>query len=78
MLPLDKITHTLAGSTIAAALSPILPLPGVVVAVIVAAVGKELVDRVRGGTPDGADALITIAGGAAMLSWLSWLPKGLL
>lgn len=35
-----------------------------------AAVGKELWDAQGHGTPDRIDALVTVAGGAAMLVWL--------
>ena len=65
----DKITHTLAGAAIAAALLPWGIIPAVL-AVVVAAVGKELWDAQGRGTPDRIDALVTVAGGAAMLGWL--------
>ena len=39
-------------------------------AVLVAAVGKELWDAQGHGTPDHIDALVTVAGGATMLGWL--------
>lgn len=69
MMQLDKITHVLAGAAIAAALLPWGVIPALV-AVIVAAVGKELWDAQGHGTPDHIDALATVAGGAAMLGWL--------
>ena len=69
MPPLDKITHTLAGAAIAAALLPLGVIPALL-AVLVAAVGKELWDAQGNGTPDRIDALVTVAGGAAMLGWL--------
>lgn len=69
MLPLDKITHALAGAAIAAALLPWGVIPALL-AVVVAAVGKELWDAQGHGTPDRIDALVTVAGGEAMLGWL--------
>lgn len=69
MIALDKITHALAGAAIAAALLPFGVIPALL-AVIVAAVGKELWDAQGHGTPDRIDALVTILGGAAMLGWL--------
>ena len=69
MLQLDKITHTLAGAAIAAALLPFGVIPALL-AVIVAAVGKELWDAQGHGTPDRIDALVTVAGGVLMLGWL--------
>lgn len=69
MLPLDKITHALAGAAIAAALLPWGVVPALL-AVIVAAIGKEAWDAQGHGTPDRIDALATVAGGAAMLGWL--------
>lgn len=67
--PLDKVTHTLAGAAIAAALLP-WGVISALLAVIVAAVGKELWDAQGHGMPDHIDALATVAGGAAMLVWL--------
>ena len=67
---IDKITHTLAGAAIAAAMLPW----GVILAmmaVIVAAVGKELWDAQGHGTPDVYDALATVIGGVLMASWLT-------
>ena len=69
-MQLDKITHTLAGAVIAAALLPWGVIPAML-AVIVAAVGKELWDAQGHGTPDHIDALATVVGGAAMLVWLT-------
>ena len=69
MMQIDKITHALAGASIAAALLPF----GVILAalaVLVAAVGKEVCDAQGNGTPDRIDALATVAGGCAMLGWL--------
>lgn len=68
-MQIDKITHTLAGAAIAAALLPWGVIPALM-AVLVAAVGKELWDVQGHGTPDRIDALVTVAGGAAMLGWL--------
>ena len=69
MTPLDKITHTLAGAAIAAALLPWGVIPALL-AVVVAAVGKEVWDAHDHGTPDKWDAIATIAGGALMIGWL--------
>lgn len=69
MMQIDKITHTLAGAAIAAALLPWGVVPALL-AVVVAAVGKEVWDAQGHGTPDRIDALVTLAGGAAMLGWL--------
>ena len=68
-MQLDKITHTLAGAAIAAAMLPLGVIPALL-AVLVAAVGKELWDAQGHGTPDRIDALATVAGGCAMLGWL--------
>lgn len=70
MMQLDKITHALAGAAIAAALLPLGVTPALL-AVIVAAVGKELWDAQGHGTPDHIDALATVAGGVLMASWLT-------
>ena len=69
MMQLDKITHALAGSTIVAALLPWGVIPAIL-AVVVAAVGKELWDAQGHGTPDHIDALVTVAGGVLMTGWL--------
>ena len=69
MMQLDKITHALAGAAIAAALLPLGVTPALL-AIVIAAVGKELWDAQGNGTPDHIDALVTVAGGAAMLGWL--------
>ena len=70
MMQLDKITHTLAGAAIAAALLPWGVIPALL-AVVVAAVGKELWDSTGRGTPDHIDALVTVLGGCAMIGWLT-------
>jgi len=70
MMQLDKITHTLAGAAIAAALLPFGLIPALA-AVLVAAVGKELWDAQGHGTPDVYDALVTVIGGVLMASWLT-------
>mgnify|MGYP003425392929 FL=1 len=69
-MQLDKITHTLAGAAIAAALLPWGVIPALM-AVIVVAVGKELWDAQGHGTPDVYDALATVIGGVLMASWLT-------
>ena len=70
MMQLDKITHALAGAAIAAALLPLGVTPALM-AVIVAAVGKELWDAQGHGTPDVYDAMATVIGGVLMASWLT-------
>ena len=72
-MQLDKITHTLAGSAIAAALLPWGVIPALL-AVVVAAVGKEVWDVQGHGTPDRIDALVTVIGGVLMLGWLHLAP----
>lgn len=73
MPPIDKITHTLAGAAIAAALLPWGVIPALL-AVLVAAIGKELWDAQGHGTPDNIDALVTVIGGVLMLGWLHLAP----
>ena len=70
MMQLDKITHALAGAAIAAALLPWGVIPALL-AVLVAAVGKEVWDAQGHGTPDVYDALATVIGGVLMASWLT-------
>lgn len=72
-MQLDKITHTLAGAAIAAALLPLGVIPALL-AVVIAAVGKELWDAQGHGTPDHIDALVTCIGGVLMLCWLHLAP----
>lgn len=72
-MKLDKITHTLSGAAIAAALLPVGVIPALL-AVLVAAVGKELWDAQGHGTPDRIDALVTVLGGCAMIGWLHLAP----
>jgi len=69
-MQLDKITHTIAGAAIAAALLPWGVIPALM-AVVIAAVGKELWDAQGHGTPDHIDALVTVIGGVLMASWLT-------
>ena len=69
MLSLDKSAHALAGAAIAASVLPF-GLIAAVVAVGVAAVGKEVWDLRGNGTPEHADALATVVGGALMINWL--------
>lgn len=68
-MQLDKVAHTLAGAAIAAALLPLGVIPALL-AVVIAAVGKEVWDARGHGTPDKWDAIATIAGGALMIGWL--------
>ena len=69
-IPIDKIAHTLAGAAIAAALLPFGLIPALL-AIVAAAVGKELWDAQGHGTPDHIDALVTVIGGVLMASWLT-------
>ena len=69
-IPIDKIAHTLAGAAIAAALLPWGVIPALL-AVVIAAVGKEVWDAQGHGTPDRIDALATVIGGVLMASWLT-------
>lgn len=70
MMQLEKITHALAGAAIAAALLPLGVTPALL-AIVIAAVGKELWDAQGHGTPDVYDAMATVAGGVLMASWLT-------
>lgn len=72
-MQLDKVTHTLAGAAIAAVLIPWGVIPALL-AVVVAAVGKEIWDAQGHGTPDNTDALVTVIGGVLMLGWLHLAP----
>ena len=73
MPSIDKITHTLAGAAIAAALLPLGVIPALL-AVVVAAVGKEVWDAQGHGTPDQVGALATVIGGVLMFGWLHLAP----
>lgn len=73
MMQIDKTAHTLAGAAIAAALLPWGVIPALL-AVVVAAVGKEIWDAQGHGTPDHIDALVTVIGGVLMLGWLHLAP----
>lgn len=73
MIALDKVTHALSGAAIAAALLP-WGATHALLAVIVAAVGKELWDAQGNGTPDHIDTLVTVIGGVLMLGWLHLAP----
>lgn len=53
MMQLDKIAYTLAGAAIAAALLPLGVIPALL-AIVAAAVGKELWDAQGHGTPQAA------------------------
>lgn len=64
----DKLLHLLAGSTIAAFLSPFGPALAAA-AVLVAGIGRELVRPPF----DVRDLMATIAGGAVLLFWLEML-----
>ena len=67
MIPLDKQLHIFSGGFLAALLLPF----GFEVAwagVVIAALGKEVYDRVSGrGTPELADSFATIVGGSVVV-----------
>ena len=69
MIPVDKQLHFFSGGMLAGLLMPF----GFEVAwagVVIAAIGKELYDRVSGkGTPELADTLATIVGGSIVIIW---------
>jgi len=65
-LPLDKCLHFIVGVLIYAVAHFISPIIGLV-AVAIAAVGKEVYDRYNKGTVDLWDAVATIAGG--LIGW---------
>jgi hypothetical protein len=71
-MPIDKLLHLLVGIAIAAILYPFGLIPAVV-AVVVAASGKELWDKAGRGASALLDAVATIAGGAALLGWYSFI-----
>lgn len=67
-LPADKANHFVYGSLVALVGLLFGVLPAAVM-VLVAAFGKEIFDLATGrGTPDGFDALATVAGGAAVVA----------
>ena len=72
-MPTDKLLHFLVGIAIAAILYPFGVLP-TMLAVTIAAIGKELRDMRGHGTPEVLDALATLAGGAVLLGWYSVQP----
>jgi nucleoside permease NupC len=72
-MPTDKLLHLLVGIAIAAILYPFGVLPAVL-AVCIAAIGKELQDMRGHGTPEVLDAAATIAGGGLLLGWYSVQP----
>jgi hypothetical protein len=71
-LPFDKQAHAWAGAAIAAVLAPVNPwIAGA--ALLAAAVGKEIRDKLTGrGTPDRMDAVWTVAGGVAAVA-VQWV-----
>ncbi|MFZ3141139.1 hypothetical protein [Polaromonas sp.] len=68
-IPLDKQLHFFSGMALAGLVSPF-GLLMAALAVLVAAVGKEVRDSLGYGTLDAWDAGATIFGGALMLAWL--------
>jgi ABC-type nickel/cobalt efflux system permease component RcnA len=75
MIPLDKQAHFFSGGTIAAMALPF----GLAVAVVVlgvAAFGKEVYDKFHpeNHTADIWDAIATLAGGALIIIWQSFVP----
>jgi hypothetical protein len=75
MMPTDKIFHVLVGIAIAAVLYPFGILPAML-AVCIAAIGKELRDMRGRGTPEVLDALVTVVGGGLLLGWYSVVQRG--
>lgn len=75
MIPHDKALHFIAGSLGAlfgigvALYFSLAPFTSAVVAGVILAVGKEVVDAFRGGPPDFIDLLATLAG--AVPVWLA-------
>lgn len=68
ILPHDKANHFVYGAIVACAGLFISPLASAA-AVLVVAFGKEIYDLVtKRGTPDGTDALASIAGGTVVLA----------
>ena len=63
MIPLDKQSHLLAGTTIAFTVALFLGWEFGLGAAVVAGAGKEIVDRMGFGTPDKWDFLATALGG---------------
>ena len=70
-MQLDKLLHLLAGFAIYTVFMAFFALHSVAyIAVIVAAVGKELYDKYNGGVPDIVDVYYTLGGG--VLGILLW------
>ena len=67
-LPLDKISHFLVGAVVAAMLLPI-STQLAILAVVSAAVAKEVLDRLMGKPFDWVDLVDTILGGVLMILW---------
>ena len=68
-MPTDKILHFCGGALIAAALWPFGGFWALGVVTLIA-IGKEVRDAHGFGTPEVADAVVTVVGGAAMYVWL--------
>jgi hypothetical protein len=67
-LPADKANHFVYGAVIAALGLMVHSPEAGAMACLIFAVGKEAADRISGaGNPELADALATVAGGAAVL-----------
>lgn len=71
-LPLDKISHFLAGAVIAAMVQPFGWLYALS-AFAFAATGKEFLDAAMQKPFDKVDLVVTVIGGLLMLSWLEWM-----
>lgn len=67
-IPLDKITHLLAGIALAA-FSLHFGLAVALGVVVGVAVIKEVSDHLGRGTPDINDALVTMVGGFMFIGW---------
>ncbi len=72
-IPLDKAFHFLGGWAAAATLWPILHGWAWVVALL-AGVAKEVWDLKGHGTPEVADAVVTLAGGCVAVLVMGFLP----
>ena len=68
MIASDKLAHFHAGIAVAALAYPFGLIPAML-AVVIAAVGKELWDAQGNGTPEVMDAVATVLGGAVLVGW---------
>lgn len=66
-IPQDKANHFVYGAILALAAMALSSPEMAAAAVVIAAVGKELLDLAGHGTPEVLDAVATVAGGAVVL-----------